>query len=192
MKSIVGGSAAIVATLLFSFLVLSAKPSLAETLLSQIQQQKREVTKAQELAAPSQKENEIAKTESKVLSGVVTEATDLAGAPGGRADATPVAAPVTYLATAYSLSGRTASGKRPSRGLIAADPSVLPLGSRVRLEAGSFSGDYFVGDTGGTVRGKKIDIWTPNHRDAHRFGRRLVKLTVLSYGPKRSPRHRKR
>src|SRR6267143_2040392 len=91
-----------------------------------------------------------------------------------------------YMATAYSLRGRTSSGKPPSRGLIAADPSVLPLGTRVRLEAGPFSGEYIVGDTGGSVRGHRIDIWTPTANEALRFGRRVVKLTVLSFGGKRA------
>jgi 3D (Asp-Asp-Asp) domain-containing protein len=54
----------------------------------------------------------------------------------------------------------------------------------VRLDAGAYSGEYLVADTGRTLRGKRIDIWTPSFREAHRFGRRLVKLTVLSYGRK--------
>ena len=94
-------------------------------------------------------------------------------------------APETYVATAYSLRGRTASGKPVSRGLIAADPSVLPLGTRVRVEAGSFSGEYVVADTGGAVKGHRIDIWTPTSREAMQFGRRAVKLTVLSFGGRR-------
>jgi 3D (Asp-Asp-Asp) domain-containing protein len=98
-----------------------------------------------------------------------------------------IAAPAqTYMATAYSLRGRTSSGRSASRGLIAADPSVLPLGTRVRLEAGPFSGEYVVGDTGGSVRGRRIDIWTPTANEAVRFGRRVVKLTVLSFGGKRA------
>ena len=112
---------------------------------------------------------------------------------GTASNATPVSPAVAYTATAYSLSGRTASGVRVSKGLIAADPRVLPLGTRVRLEAGAWSGEYLVADTGGAVRGKRIDIWTPTSREAFRFGRRLVKLTVLSYPAKRALalRHRK-
>jgi 3D (Asp-Asp-Asp) domain-containing protein len=74
-----------------------------------------------------------------------------------------------------------------SKGLIAADPRFLPLGSRVRLEAGAYSGEYLVADTGGAVRGRHIDIWTPSTREALRFGRRAIKVTVLSYGGKRKP-----
>lgn len=90
--------------------------------------------------------------------------------------------PQTYVATAYSLRGRTASGAYVTRGLIAADPRVLPLGTRVRIDAGSLSGEYLVADTGGAVRGRHVDIWTPTSREAMRFGKRAVKLTVLSYG----------
>ena len=86
----------------------------------------------------------------------------------------------TYSATAYSLRGRTASGQYVSRGLIAADPRFLPLGTRVRLDAGAWSGEYLVADTGGAIKGRKIDIWTPTSREALRFGRRPVKLTILS------------
>jgi 3D (Asp-Asp-Asp) domain-containing protein len=86
----------------------------------------------------------------------------------------------SYSATAYSLRGKTASGQYVSRGLIAADPRLLPLGTRVRLDAGAWSGEYLVADTGGAIRGRKIDIWTPTSREALQFGRRPVRLTVLS------------
>lgn len=118
------------------------------------------------------------------------EATEksIAGLLGGKIaeEEAYVVAPSTYVATAYSLRGRTASGRMVAKGLIAADPRHLPLGSRVRIEAGAYSGDYLVADTGALVRGKRIDIWTPSTREAMRFGKRKVKLTVLSLG------HRKR
>src|SRR4030095_14841911 len=104
------------------------------------------------------------------------------------ADEPALLAASPYVATAYSLRGRTASGRMVSRGLIAADPSVLPLGSRVRLEHPGYSGEYLVADTGGAIRGRRIDIWTPSASEAMRFGRRTVKLTVLSYGARRTRR----
>lgn len=91
----------------------------------------------------------------------------------------------SYTATAYSLRGRTASGRMVARGVIAADPRVLPLGTRVRVEAGPWSGEYIVADTGGLVKGRRIDIWTPTTSEALRFGRRAVKLTVLEFGGRR-------
>jgi len=59
------------------------------------------------------------------------------------------------------------------------------LGSRVRVEAGAYSGEYLVADTGTLIKGRRIDIWIPTGREAMRFGRRTVKLSVLSYGGKR-------
>lgn len=95
-----------------------------------------------------------------------------------------------FTATAYALPGRTASGQTVRRGLIAADKS-LPLGTRVRLDAGHYSGEYVVADRGGRVRGRIIDIWVPSNGEAIRFGRRPVKLTVLSYGAKKTKRTEK-
>ena len=101
-------------------------------------------------------------------------------APAKTAEAAPASPFQIFSATAYSLRGRTASGQSVTRGLIAADPRVLPIGTRVRVEAGPWTGEYLVADTGGAIRGRKIDIWTPSSREAMQFGRRAVKLTVLS------------
>jgi 3D (Asp-Asp-Asp) domain-containing protein len=88
--------------------------------------------------------------------------------------------PRYFVATAYSLRGRTASGRFVTKGIIAADRRVLPLGTRVHVQSGSYSGEYLVADTGGAIRGRKIDIWMPSTREAVRFGRQKVKLTILS------------
>ena len=98
----------------------------------------------------------------------------------------------SFTATAYALRGRTASGRYVARGIIAADRRVLPIGTRVRLEAGSYSGEYTVADTGGAVRGRKIDIWVPSTSEAMRFGRRPVKLTVLTQVRPRTTAQKKR
>ena len=81
-----------------------------------------------------------------------------------------------FSATAYCLSGRTAMGHSVRRGLIAADPRVLRLGSTVYVEAGPWSGNYLVSDTGGAIKGKKIDIWVPGCSEARKFGRRNVQV----------------
>lgn len=177
MKSSFSHSAFIVAALPLTFLLFSAKPSVAET-PPQFQQKPVPVTKSE---AASLDDN---------LKDTVTEPTSEPAAAGKAIAEAPVAEAVHYMATAYSLRGRTASGRYVSQGIIAADPRVLPLGSRVRLEAGSWSGDYLVADTGGAIRGRKIDIWTPSSREAMRFGRRKVKLTVLSYPTRRAVKKR--
>lgn len=88
--------------------------------------------------------------------------------------------PAAYTATAYTLRGRTANGSATKRGVIAADPRVLPLGTKVRLHAGNWSGTYTVADTGGAVKGRKIDVWVPNGAEARQFGRRKILLTVIT------------
>lgn len=99
---------------------------------------------------------------------VVTAATGTAAANKG-----------SFTATAYCLKGRTAMGHGVRRGIIAADPRILRMGSRVNLGAGSYSGQYLVSDTGGRIKGRKIDIWVPSCAEARRFGRRTVTLGVL-------------
>ena len=79
-----------------------------------------------------------------------------------------------FSATAYCLKGRTASGGSVRRGIVAADPRVLPLGTRISLNAGTYTGSYIVADTGGAIRGKKLDIWVSSCSEARRFGRRTV------------------
>jgi 3D (Asp-Asp-Asp) domain-containing protein len=90
----------------------------------------------------------------------------------------------SFRATAYCLKGRTASGKGVSRGIVAADPRVLPLGTRIQISAGSYSGTYTVADTGGAVRGRILDIWMPSCSEANRFGRRNITVSILGRGKK--------
>jgi 3D (Asp-Asp-Asp) domain-containing protein len=102
----------------------------------------------------------------------------------------PVTPPISYVATAYNLRGRGASGLGVRKGTIAADPRVLPFGTRVRLDAGQYTGEYIVTDSGSAVRGNKIDVWVPTYSEACRFGRRNIKLTVLSYGARRKAKQK--
>jgi 3D (Asp-Asp-Asp) domain-containing protein len=157
--------------------IKSQEPKQAQTSLSTVLEVAGQVPEAKGATSP----------------GEMASATDPASLPASGAASTAsgsvtdfVVAPRAFTATAYSLRGRTASGRAVSRGLIAADPTILPLGSRVRLEAGSWSGEYLVADTGGAVRGHRIDIWTPTAREAMQFGRRMVKLTVLEFGGRRA------
>jgi 3D (Asp-Asp-Asp) domain-containing protein len=65
-------------------------------------------------------------------------------------------------------------------GIVAADPKILPLGSRIRVQdAGSYSRVYTVADTGPAVKGREIDIFIPSGDEAKRFGRRRVRVEVL-------------
>ena len=68
----------------------------------------------------------------------------------------------SFRATAYCLKGRTASGSSVRRGIVAADPRILPLGSRIQIHNGAYSGTYTVADTGGGIKGRRLDIWMPS------------------------------
>lgn len=85
----------------------------------------------------------------------------------------------SFKATAYCLKGRTASGGSVRRGIVAADTRVLPLGTRINISAGAYSGTYTVADTGGAVRGRILDIWVPSCAEANKFGRRTIKVSVV-------------
>lgn len=183
MKSLFGGSAIAAAALLSALPLIAARPSVAEPAVSQSQQTiQPSKTQTQDPATPSPTAS-LDKAVPETPGGKVVEPPKATGI--------PVSLPVAYVATAYSLRGRTASGKFVSQGIIAADPKFLPLGSRVHVQAGAWSGEYLVADTGGAIKGRKIDIWTPSTREAMRFGRRTVKLTVLSYGGKRAAAKRR-
>lgn len=187
-KSLLGGGTATAVAILSASLVFYTQTSIAEPLASTIQgqqtQQKSAVNSLREASTPPSDPAEITGT---VTSDIVPEGAGPAVKTLDKSTSTAAAAPAQhYTATAYSLRGRTASGRGVSRGLIAADRRVLPLGTRVRLDAGPYSGEYLVADTGGLVRGRKIDIWVPSTSEAMRFGRRTVRLTVLTYGGRRS------
>jgi 3D (Asp-Asp-Asp) domain-containing protein len=85
----------------------------------------------------------------------------------------------SFRATAYCLKGRTASGGGVRRGIVAADPRVLPLGTKIFVNAGSYSGTYTVTDTGGVIKGNILDIWVPSCSEAIGFGRRSISVSVL-------------
>jgi len=95
---------------------------------------------------------------------------------------------VDFNATAYCLKGRTASGIDARPGMIAADPRVLPLGTVVHLRSGSYTGTYHVMDTGGRIKGRRVDVYVATHREAVQFGRRQVKIKVLGHGPAKADR----
>jgi len=86
--------------------------------------------------------------------------------------------------TAYCLKGLMRTGVRTRDGMAAADPRVIPLGSVVRVSHpdGRPIGVFVVMDTGGAVRGNKIDIYMDSCREASAWGRRAVVAEVLAIG----------
>ena len=88
--------------------------------------------------------------------------------------AAPAAQPdQRFVATAYSATGLTTSGEYTHRHVVAADPNILPLGTRIKISrAGKYSGEYVVADTGGRIVGNKVDIYLPALRNARSLARR--------------------
>ncbi len=87
-----------------------------------------------------------------------------------------------FEATAYCDFGITYSGVLVHRGIVAADPRVLPIGSVIEVSAGDYSGIYTVMDTGGVVKGELIDIYMPDYEEAIQFGRQSVGVRVIRHG----------
>ncbi len=91
--------------------------------------------------------------------------------------------PMVFTATAFSGAGVTTKGNVTQAGTAAADPSVIPLGSKVRVTgAGAYSGVYCVTDTGQKVGGRTIDLYIPNVAAAKAFGRKQVRVQIISVG----------
>jgi 3D (Asp-Asp-Asp) domain-containing protein len=82
---------------------------------------------------------------------------------------------LTVTATAYTLSGRTATGAPVGYGIVAVDPSVIPLGTRMTIPG---YGDAVAADTGGAIQGATIDVWVPTAAAAAAWGRRTVTITL--------------
>ena len=88
-------------------------------------------------------------------------------------------------ATAYydiNNVGTTATGVPTRKGVIAVDPKVIPLGSRVYIEGvdGSWSYGYAVAaDTGGAVKGNIVDLFFYTKAECYQFGRRNCKVYVI-------------
>lgn len=96
----------------------------------------------------------------------------------------PVERRMEMRSTAYCLRGNMRTGVRVRDGMAAGDPSVLPLGSVVRVSHpdGRLIGIFVIMDTGGAVRGNKIDLWFDNCREASDWGTRNVIAEVLDIG----------
>lgn len=82
---------------------------------------------------------------------------------------------LVVTATAYSSSGRTASGLPTGWGIVAVDPSVIPLGTRLTIPG---YGQGVAADTGGAVHGSAIDLWFPTAAEAAAWGRRTVTISL--------------
>ncbi|MBD0330491.1 MAG: 3D domain-containing protein, partial [Thermoleophilia bacterium] len=89
--------------------------------------------------------------------------------------ATPSARTLRVVASGYALTGPTASGVQAGWGVVAVDPAVIPLGTRLTVPG---YGEAVAADVGSAVRGAEIDLWFPSQREALAWGRRTVTITL--------------
>lgn len=88
---------------------------------------------------------------------------------------------LTMYATAYSpedpgCGTRTSVGFRAGYGVVATDPRVIPMHTRLYIEGYGYA---IAGDIGGIIKGKRIDLGFPTHRDVNKFGSRNVTVYVI-------------
>lgn len=121
----------------------------------------------------------------KVSAATTTSATSKAPTSETKATAS-VEKELTMTSTAYTAScagcsGITANGinlkANPNQKVISVDPNVIPLGSRVWVEG---YGEAIAGDTGGSIKGNKIDIFIPSKQAAINWGHKTVKVKILN------------
>ena len=136
----------------------------------------------QQLAAQrSLNQAQIGSLESRAQS-IEAKARRVAVAQTVNAVSSPAPAPIeagpgtmTVTATAYTLQGTTATGAPVGYGVVAVDPSVIPLGTRMTIPG---YGEAVAADTGGAIQGSVIDLWFPTAAQAAAWGRRTVTITL--------------
>jgi 3D (Asp-Asp-Asp) domain-containing protein len=82
---------------------------------------------------------------------------------------------LTVAAVAYHLPGRTASGLPVGVGVVAVDPTVIPLGTRMYIPG---YGPGIAADVGTAVKGRIIDLWMPTTAAAQEWGRQTLTITI--------------
>ena len=89
-----------------------------------------------------------------------------------------------FIATAYCTGSVTASGVAPRTGIAASDPAVLPTGSVIQIERldPKYDGVYTIMDTGGIIKGRRLDLYLRNCDEALEFGVHPVQVFVLRLG----------
>ncbi len=82
---------------------------------------------------------------------------------------------LTVVATAYILRGTTATGIPTGYGVVAVDPTVIPLGTRMTIPG---YGEAVAADTGGAIKGLRIDVWVPTLAEAAQWQWKTVTITL--------------
>ena len=161
----------------------AAKATLVAGLRSSKQIAGRRLTQLEEAAAAVR--DKAAKIEGDVATaggGDGTTTSDGGGTGTGPNDPGPTPRPVgsgqtlTVVSTAYAIHGTTATGLRTRRGICATDPRVIPLGTKFDVPG---YGRCVAADTGGAIKGNRIDVWVETEAEALQWGLRTVTVSIL-------------
>jgi len=88
-----------------------------------------------------------------------------------------------FLASGYSANDSsqgtnniTATGKEIEQGMVAVDPKVIPMGTRIEIKD---MGIFVAEDTGGKIKGNRIDIYFDSKEEAKKFGMRGIWINII-------------
>ena len=95
--------------------------------------------------------------------------------PSPQAPVVPSGKTLTVVATAYTLRGTTATGIPAGPGVVAVDPTVIPLGTRMTIPG---YGEAVAADTGGAIKGLRIDVWVATPAEAAQWQWKTVTITL--------------
>ena len=80
-------------------------------------------------------------------------------------------------ASAYTGYSTTSTGQKPVWGTIAVDPKVIPYGTKVYIP--QFGRTFIANNTGGAIKGNKIDIFMNSKKECYNWGRRTIEIQIL-------------
>ena len=84
---------------------------------------------------------------------------------------------MSVVATAYATGTITATGTKPKWGTIAVDPKIIPYGTKVYIP--QFGRTFIANNTGGAIKGNKIDIFMNTKKECYNWGRRTIEIQIL-------------
>jgi len=155
---------------------VKGKPGIKETIIEHVMAGGREIAKVvrgeNALAAPV---GELVKVGTRVPRAAV------AGIPAPSLNVSRGGRSLTMVATAYAAytggaGNRTATGTGVYKGIVAVDPRVIPLGTRLYIDG---YGEAVAADTGGAIKGNRIDLGFASAGECYQWGRRTVSVRVL-------------
>lgn len=85
---------------------------------------------------------------------------------------------INVVSTAYTGYSTTSTGQKPMWGTIAVDPKVIPYGTKVYIP--QFNKIFVANNTGGAIKGNKIDIFMNTKKECYNWGRKNIEIHVLN------------